>query len=160
MSLSLDTWRHQTRPCGEVSCWPREVAQGWGESWPGPSYSSFTTRLKIAAWVLRLYNSTGYPSFRVPTGPKRCFNLFLIFLYFQIQFEFEFKFKPCGSSFTNYICAVRSTNFGDIYIYILFIFLYPFSFYLLSFFLFSNPNFNLEFNTPLKLLLYFLLLYL
>ncbi len=26
-----------------------------GESWPGPTYSSFTTRLKIAAWVLRLY---------------------------------------------------------------------------------------------------------
>jgi hypothetical protein len=46
-----------TRPCGGVRrcCWPRVVARGWGESWPGPTYSSFTTRLKIAAWVLRLY---------------------------------------------------------------------------------------------------------
>jgi hypothetical protein len=26
-----------------------------GESWPGPTYSSFTTRLKIDVWVLRLY---------------------------------------------------------------------------------------------------------
>jgi hypothetical protein len=26
-----------------------------GESWPGPTYSSFTTRLKIATWVLRLH---------------------------------------------------------------------------------------------------------
>jgi hypothetical protein len=26
-----------------------------GESWPGPTYSSFTMRLKIAAWVLRLH---------------------------------------------------------------------------------------------------------
>jgi hypothetical protein len=26
-----------------------------GESWPGPTYNSFTTRLKIDAWVLRLY---------------------------------------------------------------------------------------------------------
>jgi hypothetical protein len=36
-------------------CWPRVVARGWGESWPGPTYNSFTTRLKIAAWVLHLY---------------------------------------------------------------------------------------------------------
>jgi hypothetical protein len=26
-----------------------------GESWPGPTYSSFTMRLKIVAWVLRLH---------------------------------------------------------------------------------------------------------
>jgi hypothetical protein len=52
-----DTWRHWTRPCGGVRCccWPRVVARGWGESWPGPTYSSFTTQLKIAACVLRLY---------------------------------------------------------------------------------------------------------
>jgi hypothetical protein len=57
ISLSLDTWRPQTRPCGGVRrCrWPRVVARGWGESWPGPTYSSFTMRLKIAVWVLRLY---------------------------------------------------------------------------------------------------------
>jgi hypothetical protein len=57
MSLSLDTWRHQTHPCGGVRCccWPRVVARGWSESWPGPTYNSFTTRLKIAAWVLRIY---------------------------------------------------------------------------------------------------------
>jgi hypothetical protein len=56
-SLSLDTWRPRTRPCGGVRrcCWPRVVARGWRESWPGPTYSSFTTRLEIAAWVLRLY---------------------------------------------------------------------------------------------------------
>jgi hypothetical protein len=59
MSLSLDTWRHRTRPCGGVRCccWSRVVTRGWGESWPGPTYSSFTTRLKIAAWVLRLYTA-------------------------------------------------------------------------------------------------------
>jgi hypothetical protein len=52
-----NTWWHRTRPCGGVRCccWPRVVARGWGESWPGPIYSSFTTRLKIATWVLRLY---------------------------------------------------------------------------------------------------------
>jgi hypothetical protein len=57
MSLSLDTWRYRTRPCGGVRCccWPRVVARGWDESWPGPTYSSFTTRLKIVAWVLHLY---------------------------------------------------------------------------------------------------------
>jgi hypothetical protein len=57
MSLFLDTWRHRTRPCGGVRrcCWPRVVARGWGESWPGPTYSSFTTRLKVVAWVLCFY---------------------------------------------------------------------------------------------------------
>jgi hypothetical protein len=59
MSLSLDTWRHRTRPCGGVRCfcWTRVVARGWGESWSGPTYSSFITRLKIAAWVLRFYTA-------------------------------------------------------------------------------------------------------
>jgi hypothetical protein len=57
ISLSLDTWRPRSRPRGGVRCccWPKVVARGWGESWPGPTYSSFTTRLKIAAWVLRLH---------------------------------------------------------------------------------------------------------
>jgi hypothetical protein len=52
-----DTWRHRTRPCGGVRCccWPRVVTRGWGESWPGPTYRSFTTGLKIAAWVLCFY---------------------------------------------------------------------------------------------------------
>jgi hypothetical protein len=36
-------------------CWPRVVTQGWGESQPGPTHNSFTTRLKIATWVLRLH---------------------------------------------------------------------------------------------------------
>jgi hypothetical protein len=53
----LDTWRPRSRPCGgvRICCWPRVVARGWGESWPGPTYNSFTTRLKIVAWVLCLY---------------------------------------------------------------------------------------------------------
>jgi hypothetical protein len=57
ISLSLDMWRPWTHPCGGVRryCWPSVVARGWGESWPGPTYKSFTTRLKIAAWVLCLY---------------------------------------------------------------------------------------------------------
>jgi hypothetical protein len=31
ISLSLDTWRSRTRPCGGVRCccWPRVVARGW-----------------------------------------------------------------------------------------------------------------------------------
>jgi hypothetical protein len=92
-------------------------------------------------------------------GPGFYFRFFFSyfpFLYFQIQFEFKFKFKPCGSSFTNYVSAVRSTNFGDIYRYILFIFVYPFFFFFSLLFLFSNPNFNLGFNPPLKLLLCFI----
>jgi hypothetical protein len=80
-----------------------------------------------------------------PSSVLTFFFFFSYFLYSQIQFESKFKFKPCGSVFTNYICAIRSTNFRDIFRYILFIFLYPFSFSFLSFFLFSNPNFNLGF---------------
>jgi hypothetical protein len=57
ISLSLATWRPRSRPRGGVRrcCWPRVVARGWGESWSSPTYNSFTTRLKIAAWVLRLH---------------------------------------------------------------------------------------------------------
>jgi hypothetical protein len=77
MSLSLDTWRHRTRPCGGVRCccWLRVVARGWGESWSGPTYSSFTTRLKIVAWVLRFYTTvrgtlvSGYQQW--PLGPPQ-----------------------------------------------------------------------------------------
>jgi hypothetical protein len=56
-SLSLDTWRFWTRPCDGVRrcCGPRVITRGWSESRPGPTHSSFTTRLKIAAWVLRLH---------------------------------------------------------------------------------------------------------
>jgi hypothetical protein len=56
ISLSLDTWRPRSCPLGGVRCccWPRVVTRGWGELWPGPTYS-FTTRLKIVAWVLRLH---------------------------------------------------------------------------------------------------------
>jgi hypothetical protein len=47
----LPTW------WGQVLLLARVVARGWGESWPGPTYSSFTTRLKIATWVLRLHTA-------------------------------------------------------------------------------------------------------
>jgi hypothetical protein len=46
-SPSPATWR--------CCCWPRVVTRGWGESRPGPTHNFFTTRLKIAAWVLRLH---------------------------------------------------------------------------------------------------------
>jgi hypothetical protein len=57
ISLSLAMWRPRSRPSGGVRrcCWPRVVARGWGESWSGPMYISFTTRLKIAVWVLHLH---------------------------------------------------------------------------------------------------------
>jgi hypothetical protein len=57
ISLSLDLLWPRTRPCGGVRrCWwPRVVARGWGESWPGPTYNSFTTRLKRVVWVLHLH---------------------------------------------------------------------------------------------------------
>jgi hypothetical protein len=56
-SPSLATWRPWSHPRGGVGCccWPRVVTRGWGESRPGPTHNSFTTRLKIAAWVLRLH---------------------------------------------------------------------------------------------------------
>jgi hypothetical protein len=57
ISLSPATWRSWGRPRGGARrcCWPRVVTRGWGESWSGPTYNSFTTRLKIAVWVLRLH---------------------------------------------------------------------------------------------------------
>jgi hypothetical protein len=70
ISLSLDTGRLRTRPCGGVRrcCGPRVVARGWGESWLGPTHSTFTTRLRDShVGTTSLYSSKGYPSFRVPT---------------------------------------------------------------------------------------------
>jgi hypothetical protein len=59
ISLTLDTWRPRTRLCGGVRrcCWPRVVARGWGESWPGPTYNSFITRLRVVAWALCFYTA-------------------------------------------------------------------------------------------------------
>jgi hypothetical protein len=56
------------------------------------------------------------------------FFFFSIFLLFESQFKFQFKFQLGGSSFTNYICAIKSDKSEDICLYILFIFLYLFSF--------------------------------
>jgi hypothetical protein len=70
ISPSLDTWRLRTRPCGGVRrcCGPRVVARDWGESWHGPTHSTFTTRLRASrVGTASLYSSKGYPSFRVPT---------------------------------------------------------------------------------------------
>jgi hypothetical protein len=70
ISLSLDTWRLRTRPCGGVRryCGPRVVAQGWDESRLGPTHTTFTTRLRDSrVGTASLYSSKGYPSFRVPT---------------------------------------------------------------------------------------------
>jgi hypothetical protein len=70
ISPSLDTWRLRTRLCGGVgrSCGPRVVARDSGESWPGPTYSTFTTQLRDSrVGTMSLYSSKGYPSFRVPT---------------------------------------------------------------------------------------------
>ena len=57
ISSSLATWRSRSRPRGGVGCccWPRVVTRSWGESRPGPTHSSFTTRPKISGWVLRLH---------------------------------------------------------------------------------------------------------
>jgi hypothetical protein len=77
ISHSLDMWRPWTHLCDGVRrcCWPRVVARGWGELWPGPTYNSFTTRLKIATWVLRLHTVvrgtlvSGYRQW--PPGPPQ-----------------------------------------------------------------------------------------
>jgi hypothetical protein len=47
------------RWCGRCYCWPRVVARRLGESWPGPTYSLFTMRLKVAVWVLCFYTAVG-----------------------------------------------------------------------------------------------------
>jgi hypothetical protein len=70
ISLSLDTWRLRTRPCGGVRrCYgPRVVVLGWGESWLGPTHGIFITRLRDShVGIASLYSSKGYQSFRVPT---------------------------------------------------------------------------------------------
>jgi hypothetical protein len=72
ISPSLDTWCLWTHPCGRVRhcCGPRVAARGWGESWPGPTHSTFTTRLRDSrVGTTPLYSSKGYPSFRAPTEP-------------------------------------------------------------------------------------------
>jgi hypothetical protein len=48
ISLSLDTWRLRTHPCGGVRrcCGPRAVAQGWTEPWLSPTHNTFTMRLR------------------------------------------------------------------------------------------------------------------
>jgi hypothetical protein len=69
-SSSLDTWRLRTRPCSGVGrcCGPRVVARDRGEPWPGPTHNTITTRLRDSrVGTASLYNSKGYPSFRVPT---------------------------------------------------------------------------------------------
>jgi hypothetical protein len=74
-SPSLATWWPWSRPRGGVCCWPREVTRGWGESRSSPTHNSFTTRLKIAAWVLRLHTIvrgtlvSGYQQW--PSGPPQ-----------------------------------------------------------------------------------------
>jgi hypothetical protein len=70
ISLSLDTWRLRTRPCGGVRrcCGSKVVARGWGESWLSPTHNTFTTRLRDSCvGTASLYSSKGYPSFKVPT---------------------------------------------------------------------------------------------
>jgi hypothetical protein len=75
ISLSLDTWWLRTRPCGGVMCCcgPRVVARGWGESWLGPTYNTFTTRLRDSRVVLRLYTVargtlvSGYRQYPTPS---------------------------------------------------------------------------------------------
>jgi hypothetical protein len=72
ISPPLDTWWLWTRPCGGVRrcCGPRVVTRGQGESWLGPTHSTFTTRLRDSrVGTASLYSSKGYPSFRVPTFP-------------------------------------------------------------------------------------------
>jgi hypothetical protein len=74
ISLPLDTWRLRTRPCGGVRrcCGPRVVTRGQGDSWLGPTHSTFTTRLRDSRMgTASLYSSKRYPSFRVSTvAPK------------------------------------------------------------------------------------------
>jgi hypothetical protein len=70
ISPSLHMWRLQTRPCGGVGrcCGPKVVDRNWGEPWPGPTCSTFTTRLRDSrVGTATSYSSKGYLSFRVPT---------------------------------------------------------------------------------------------
>jgi hypothetical protein len=47
---------------------PRVVDRSWGESWLGPTHSTFTTRLRDSrVGTASLYSSKGYPNFKVPT---------------------------------------------------------------------------------------------
>jgi hypothetical protein len=72
ISPYLDTWRLRTRPFGGVGrCrGPRVVIWDWGEPWPGPTHSIYTTRLSDSrVGTASLYSSMRYPSFRVQTPP-------------------------------------------------------------------------------------------
>jgi hypothetical protein len=70
MSLSLDTWRHRTHPCGGVRCccWPRVVARGLGRvmAWSHIHLLYHATKNNRVG-TASLYSSKGYPSLRVPT---------------------------------------------------------------------------------------------
>jgi hypothetical protein len=62
---------------GQGCCWPRVVTRGCGESRPGPTHNSFSTRLKIATWVLRLHTvvrGTLILGYRQNTKAYRVFN--------------------------------------------------------------------------------------
>jgi hypothetical protein len=70
MSLSLDTWRHRTCPCGGVRCccWPRVVARGLGRVMAWSHIQLFYHMTKNSrVGTASLYSSKGYPSFTVPT---------------------------------------------------------------------------------------------
>jgi hypothetical protein len=84
--LSVDTLEYITFPgnvvvpdppmwWGQVLLLAQSSRPRLGESWPSPTYSSFTTRLKIVAWVLRLHTIvrgtlvSGYRQW--PPGPPQ-----------------------------------------------------------------------------------------
>jgi hypothetical protein len=70
LSLSLDTWLGGVKRC----CGPRVVARGRGESWLGPTHSTFIMRLRDSrVGTASVYSTKGYPSFRVPTQPDTRF---------------------------------------------------------------------------------------
>jgi hypothetical protein len=127
----------------------------------GPSVSVGTWSKMGRAWVNQKVGRSAWMGEWADwswASPVFYFNLFLllfsILLYFQIQFEF----KLCGSPFTNYICEIRSTNFGDIYLYIYYLYFHnlyffllpPFSYFqtLISPILFSALILNLNLDLP------------
>jgi hypothetical protein len=59
-----------------------------GKSWPGPTYSSFTMRLKIAVWVLHLHTvvrGTLVSGYRQYLTPKTFRKSYLV----NCNFEFS-----------------------------------------------------------------------
>jgi hypothetical protein len=76
---------------------------------------------------------------RIEAGGPTSFFFFFFYVSFSLLFlnpnlNFNLDSNFCGSSVTNFICALKSTKFENIYLNILFIFLFP-----SSFFLFSKP---------------------